>query len=123
MNKSAAFFLFLSISQTQGFVLSPRATCRTVSLLRESTDPIVSPFENSGTSDGEGGAVATTETLEGPLELTWENVEKVLDEMRPYLIQDGGNVAITEIDGPVVRLELQVRLICFVLKVVTLRRW
>ena len=33
----------------------------------------------------------------------------VLDEMRPFLIQDGGNVAIKEIDGPVVRLELQVR--------------
>jgi len=31
----------------------------------------------------------------------------VLEEMRPYLIQDGGNVAIAEIDGPVVRLELQ----------------
>jgi Fe-S cluster biogenesis protein NfuA len=43
----------------------------------------------------------------GPLDLTWENVELVLDDMRPYLIQDGGNVAITEIDGPVVRLELQ----------------
>merc|ERR1712032_1177923 len=27
--------------------------------------------------------------------------------MRPYLLQDGGNVAISEIDGPVVRLELQ----------------
>ena len=43
----------------------------------------------------------------GPLDLTWENVELVLDDMRPYLIQDGGNVAITDIDGPVVRLELQ----------------
>lgn len=43
----------------------------------------------------------------GPLELTWENVELVLDDMRPYLIQDGGNVAITDIDGPVVLLELQ----------------
>ena len=32
----------------------------------------------------------------------------VLDEMRPFLIQDGGNVAVSEIDGPVVRLELQV---------------
>ncbi|KAL3777963.1 hypothetical protein ACHAW5_003397 [Stephanodiscus triporus] len=31
----------------------------------------------------------------------------VLEEMRPYLLQDGGNVAISEIDGPVVRLELQ----------------
>ena len=40
-------------------------------------------------------------------ELTLENVEMILDEMRPYLISDGGNVAVSEIDGPVVRLELQ----------------
>lgn len=26
--------------------------------------------------------------------------------MRPYLISDGGNVKVTEIDGPIVRLEL-----------------
>ncbi|OEU14754.1 NifU-domain-containing protein, partial [Fragilariopsis cylindrus CCMP1102] len=39
--------------------------------------------------------------------LTWDNVEAVLDEMRHFLIQDGGNVIISEIDGPVVRLELQ----------------
>jgi len=26
------------------------------------------------------------------MELTTENVEKVLDELRPYLISDGGNV-------------------------------
>lgn len=34
-------------------------------------------------------------------------MEAVLDEMRPYLIQDGGNVIISDIDGPVVKLELQ----------------
>jgi Fe-S cluster biogenesis protein NfuA len=44
--------------------------------------------------------------LEGPLDLTLENVEAVLDEMRPYLISDGGNVKVNEIDGPIVRLEL-----------------
>eukprot|EP00953_Heterococcus_sp_UTEX-ZZ885_P023893 13105-Heterococcus_DN1.PRE.1 len=27
--------------------------------------------------------------------------------MRPYLMSDGGNVRVVEIDGPVVRLELQ----------------
>ena len=43
------------------------------------------------------------------LELTYENVDLVLEEMRPYLIQDGGNVRIDEIDGPVVRLQLEVR--------------
>ncbi|XP_066383213.1 nifU-like protein 2, chloroplastic [Miscanthus floridulus] len=31
----------------------------------------------------------------------------VLDEVRPYLMADGGNVALHEIDGNVVRLKLQ----------------
>ncbi|KAL6757425.1 iron-sulfur cluster assembly protein, partial [Haematococcus lacustris] len=39
-------------------------------------------------------------------ELTEENVEKVLDEVRPYLMADGGNVEFVEIDGLVVRLKL-----------------
>lgn len=37
----------------------------------------------------------------GPLDLTEENVERVLDQMRPYLISDGGNVKLVEIDGGV----------------------
>ncbi|KAK2427717.1 nifU protein 4, mitochondrial [Trifolium repens] len=41
------------------------------------------------------------------LPLTAQNVETVLDEIRPYLISDGGNVALHEIDGNVVRLKLQ----------------
>ncbi|RWV77322.1 hypothetical protein GW17_00061866, partial [Ensete ventricosum] len=41
------------------------------------------------------------------LPLTAENVESVLDEVRPYLIADGGNVALHEIDGNIVRLKLQ----------------
>ncbi|WAS04032.1 NifU family protein [Gloeomargaritales cyanobacterium VI4D9] len=41
------------------------------------------------------------------LALTTDNVEKVLDEMRPYLMADGGNVELVEIDGPIVRLRLQ----------------
>jgi len=39
--------------------------------------------------------------------LTSENVETVLDELRPYLMADGGNVELVEIDGPTVRLRLQ----------------
>lgn len=72
---------------------------------------IVSPFDSS--EDAVATATATYTPLpsnDEPLELTWENVDMVLEEMRPYLLQDGGNVAISEIDGPVVRLELQVRL-------------
>lgn len=41
------------------------------------------------------------------LTLTPENVETVLDEMRPYLISDGGNVELVELDGPIVKLRLQ----------------
>jgi Fe-S cluster biogenesis protein NfuA len=41
------------------------------------------------------------------LELTSENVESVLDELRPYLLSDGGNVELVEVEGPVVRLRLQ----------------
>ncbi len=41
------------------------------------------------------------------LALTPDNVEVVLDEMRPYLMADGGNVELVEIDGPIVKLRLQ----------------
>jgi Fe-S cluster biogenesis protein NfuA len=41
------------------------------------------------------------------LVLNSANVETILDEMRPYLISDGGNVELVEIDGPIVKLRLQ----------------
>jgi len=42
-----------------------------------------------------------------PRALTIDNVERVLDELRPYLMADGGNVEIVELDGPVVKVRLQ----------------
>lgn len=39
--------------------------------------------------------------------LTRENVENVLDELRPYLMSDGGNVELVDIEGPIVKLRLQ----------------
>ncbi len=42
-----------------------------------------------------------------PKALTQENVESVLDELRPFLMADGGNVEIVEIDGPIVKVRLQ----------------
>jgi Fe-S cluster biogenesis protein NfuA len=41
------------------------------------------------------------------VELTVENVETVLNELRPYLMSDGGNVELVELDGPIVKLRLQ----------------
>lgn len=61
---------------------------------KKEKEVISSPFEtavenainNEFTEDGE------------PLELTIENVDKVLDEVRPYLISDGGNVSVPKVD-------------------------
>ena len=65
---------------------------------------VVSPFTDGVNSKGFGDSGDDDEILP----LTIENVEKVLDEMRPYLMSDGGNVRLDEIDGPIVRLELEV---------------
>eukprot|EP00249_Psilotum_nudum_P009186 c21764_g1_i1 orf=289-1056(-) len=52
-------------------------------------------------------AVATSQALAEGLALTEENVEMVLDEVRPYLMSDGGNVSLHEIDGLLVKLKFQ----------------
>jgi hypothetical protein len=49
---------------------------------------------------------ANTEASD-PRALTLENVERALDELRPYLMADGGNVEVVEIDGPIVKVRLQ----------------
>mmetsp|Transcript_39432 Transcript_39432/g.106433 ORF Transcript_39432/g.106433 Transcript_39432/m.106433 type:complete len:245 (-) Transcript_39432:1381-2115(-) len=79
----------------------------------EVTSPFEQRLEDMEDDDGdeeEGdfeGMVGGASQIEGPLDLNWDNVDLILDEMRPYLISDGGNVVISEIDGPVVKLELQ----------------
>jgi lysyl-tRNA synthetase class 2 len=76
----------------------------------ETAQTIISPFDSteSGSSAAAAASAPTrSDDSSGSLDLTWENVELVLDEMRPYLIQDGGNVKIADIDGPVVRLQLE----------------
>ena len=104
----SALALLLTIRPALTFVIPVRTFGVSKLFSAETEDAaIVSPFDDSQ----DFAAYTRTdpvELIDGPLDLTWENVEAVLDEMRPYLIQDGGNVAIKEIDGPVVRLELQV---------------
>jgi Fe-S cluster biogenesis protein NfuA len=80
-----------------------RETHSTIPLYCADADTIVSPFDAASTS---GSAAASSDEDDYELELTIENVEKVLDEMRPYLQSDGGDVRLAEIDGPVVKLEL-----------------
>ena len=64
---------------------------------------IVSPFDSTAET---AEAPSPIDIDAGPLDLTMENVEAVLDTMRPYLQADGGNVLVSSIDGPVVYLEL-----------------
>ncbi|MEB3317689.1 MAG: NifU family protein [Cyanobacteriota bacterium] len=66
------------------------------------------------TADATGTATAPQESTAppslddtDPRALTIPNVERVLDELRPYLMADGGNVEIVELDGPVVKVRLQ----------------
>lgn len=73
---------------------------------------VVSPFaEDSGKGDdgsaGKESGSDASQSDDGPLELNLENVELVLDKLRPYLMADGGNVAVSSIEGGVVKLELQ----------------
>lgn len=49
----------------------------------------------------------SSEADSSTLPLTLENVEMVLDEMRPYLMSDGGNVTVADIDGATVKLQLE----------------
>jgi hypothetical protein len=51
-------------------------------------DKVISPFASS-----EEGAAAGT-----ALDFTLANVDKVLEEVRPYLISDGGNVSVQKVD-------------------------
>merc|ERR1719336_1535615 len=70
-----------------------------------------SPFETGSVAAGSIEAGSIDASISGgkkpKLPLTWENVEAILDELRPYLQNDGGDCKIVEIDGPVVRLEMQ----------------
>jgi Fe-S cluster biogenesis protein NfuA len=54
-------------------------------------DEVVSPFEMPK-------AATITTTNEEKVVFTKENVDKVLDEVRPYLISDGGNVSVERVD-------------------------
>ena len=61
--------------------------------------PIVSPFVETTTT--------TTPATIDTKAMTVESVNKVLDEVRPYLISDGGNVAVVSVEPPKVALRLE----------------
>jgi Fe-S cluster biogenesis protein NfuA len=73
---------------------------------QQQPQPIVSPFEDSTAED----PLPTVEG--GVLVFNSENVDKVLDEVRPYLISDGGNVAVERVDATEMNVYLKLEGAC-----------
>ena len=100
----------VSSSATSSTTLSPPLfvdqssvmTTATGAAAAETNNVIISPFEGGSSSNNSGISTTTTSVMntneELPLELTIENVDQVLNEVRPYLISDGGNVSVQRID-------------------------
>lgn len=80
------------VSMIADVASSSSSTSKAVSE-QEKEDSIVSPFDDAGVVQ------QATVTAEGTMPITPENVDKVLDEVRPYLISDGGNVSVEGVDA------------------------
>ncbi len=74
---------------------------------RQASLPKLDPPRPSTMSTDTSTATAEAGSNADPRALTLENVERTLDELRPYLMADGGNVEVVEIDGPIVKVRLQ----------------
>jgi Fe-S cluster biogenesis protein NfuA len=72
-------------------------------IVEESSSEVVSPFEKGGNTIVAGIT---------PLAFTKENVNKVLDEVRPYLISDGGNVSVDRVEQDTMDIYLKLEGAC-----------
>lgn len=68
---------------------------------------IISPFENSASVKSEAPQDSSGLYSADRFDLTMENVDMVLNDVRPYLVADGGNVEVVSLDNGVVSLRLQ----------------
>lgn len=75
--------------------------------VEQQTVPVVSPFENSAAKESNGPRESKGLYSAESFELTMENVDIVLNDVRPYLVADGGNVEVVSLDNGVVSLRLQ----------------
>ncbi len=72
------------------------ATATTTTATATTAGATPSPFRTGG--QGSSGAASPLPAGDGKLELTPANVDKVLDEVRPYLISDGGNIEVVKVE-------------------------
>lgn len=85
-------------------------TAETVDAGRQQADkqPVVTPFARASVHREIGNETAETEKPA----MTIEAVDRALDEVRPYLIADGGNVDVVSVENGVIALQLQVSYSC-----------
>lgn len=86
------------------------------------TAAIRSPFESNvlesiGTDDSDDTSNSDedgndTDNRDETLELTIESVDTVLNDVRPYLISDGGNISVVRVDAASGRVELRLEGAC-----------
>ena len=78
------------------------------------TTPIVSPFDSSSPSSADEKIRDNADVADDsvPLEFNAENVDIVLNEVRPYLIADGGNVKVERVDTEEQLVELKLEGAC-----------
>ncbi|XP_078157305.1 NIFU-like protein 2 [Carex rostrata] len=103
-SSSSSYSFSLKVSNFRGNRRIGASPCR-VSLTKGLSRPVFSPLLRYKRRQAIKAVASPDPVVELPL--TAENVESVLDEVRPYLMADGGNVALHEIDGNIVRLILQ----------------
>lgn len=95
--------------QTQQTLDAPSSSNATAAERKSSKTPtesqaqIVSPFANNSGAQTGGGRLYSADSYE----LSVANVDMVLEEVRPYLISDGGNVEVVGVTDGIISLRLQ----------------
>mmetsp|Transcript_2120 Transcript_2120/g.3253 ORF Transcript_2120/g.3253 Transcript_2120/m.3253 type:complete len:479 (+) Transcript_2120:111-1547(+) len=96
MRSSGAAELSSNLDQARDSFAAARGGASTLPEKKAEPELVISPFSSAGAAaaseGGEGGEEA------GPLVFNKETVDKILDEVRPYLIQDGGNVSVQRVE-------------------------
>ena len=114
MSKTAFLLLCAALLATlrpaaSAFVASPPAASHRRAGAAALCADVASPFDADAASSDASTAAASRSA---GLELTVANVDTVLDEVRPYLVADGGNVAVVGVDEATRSVQLQLEGAC-----------
>ena len=108
-----AFLLLCALATLRpaasAFVASPPAASHRRAGAAALCADVASPFDADAASSDASTAAASRSA---GLELTVANVDTVLDEVRPYLVADGGNVAVVGVDEATRSVQLQLEGAC-----------